>query len=59
MTPDSLEGVFAVPPLARKPGTARAIDFEQNSRDRALHRKRRGHTLDLWRQCFPLPFDAG
>jgi dihydrodipicolinate synthase/N-acetylneuraminate lyase len=32
MTPDSLEGVFAVPPLARKTGTARAIDFEQNSR---------------------------
>jgi dihydrodipicolinate synthase/N-acetylneuraminate lyase len=32
MTADSLEGVFAVPPLARKPGTARAIDFEQNSR---------------------------
>jgi dihydrodipicolinate synthase/N-acetylneuraminate lyase len=32
MTPDSLQGVFAVPPLARKPGTTRAIDFEQNSR---------------------------
>ena len=31
MNPGSLEGVFAVPPLARKPGTARAIDFEQNS----------------------------
>lgn len=32
MTPASLEGVFAVPPLARTPGKARAIDFEQNSR---------------------------
>jgi dihydrodipicolinate synthase/N-acetylneuraminate lyase len=34
MTQDlfSLEGVFAVPPLARAPGKARAIDFEQNSR---------------------------
>ena len=32
MTQESLNGVFAVPPLARKPGTARAIDFEQNSR---------------------------
>ncbi len=32
MTQDSLDGVFAVPPLARKPGRARAIDFEQNSR---------------------------
>jgi 4-hydroxy-tetrahydrodipicolinate synthase len=30
--PNSLEGVFAVPPLARVPGKARAIDFEQNSR---------------------------
>jgi dihydrodipicolinate synthase/N-acetylneuraminate lyase len=28
----SLDGVFAVPPLARAPGKARAIDFEQNSR---------------------------
>ena len=28
----SLEGVFAVPPLARAPGQARAIDFEENSR---------------------------
>jgi len=32
MTPASLEGVFAVPPLARTPGKARAIDFEQNSK---------------------------
>ena len=32
MKQDSLDGVFAVPPLARKPGRARAIDFEQNSR---------------------------
>jgi dihydrodipicolinate synthase/N-acetylneuraminate lyase len=34
MTQDllSLEGVFAVPPLARIPGKLRAIDFEQNSR---------------------------
>ena len=34
MTQDliSLEGVFAVPPLARAPGKARAIDFEQNAR---------------------------
>ena len=34
MTQDliSLEGVFSVPPLARAPGKARAIDFEQNSR---------------------------
>jgi dihydrodipicolinate synthase/N-acetylneuraminate lyase len=31
MKQDSLDGVFAVPPLARKPGRARAIDFEQNS----------------------------
>ncbi|HET6216717.1 MAG TPA: dihydrodipicolinate synthase family protein [Acidobacteriaceae bacterium] len=31
MTPGSLEGVFAVPPLARTPGKTRAIDFEQNS----------------------------
>jgi dihydrodipicolinate synthase/N-acetylneuraminate lyase len=31
MTPASLEGVFAVPPLARTPGKTRAIDFEQNS----------------------------
>ncbi len=29
--PNSLEGVFAVPPLARDPGKARAIDFEQNA----------------------------
>jgi dihydrodipicolinate synthase/N-acetylneuraminate lyase len=29
---NSLEGVFAVPPLARVPGKARAIDFEQNVR---------------------------
>jgi 4-hydroxy-tetrahydrodipicolinate synthase len=28
----SLDGVFAVPPLARIPGETRAIDFEQNSR---------------------------
>ena len=28
----SLDGVFAVPPLARAPGKARAIDFEENSR---------------------------
>jgi len=28
----SLEGVFAVPPLARAPGKARAIDFEENTR---------------------------
>jgi dihydrodipicolinate synthase/N-acetylneuraminate lyase len=34
MTKDliSLEGVFAVPPLARTPGKARALDFEENSR---------------------------
>jgi dihydrodipicolinate synthase/N-acetylneuraminate lyase len=32
MKQDSLDGVFAVPPLARKPGRARAIDFEENSR---------------------------
>jgi dihydrodipicolinate synthase/N-acetylneuraminate lyase len=34
MTQDliSLDGVFSVPPLARAPGKARAIDFEQNSR---------------------------
>jgi dihydrodipicolinate synthase/N-acetylneuraminate lyase len=32
MKQDSLDGVFAVPPLARKPGRARAIDLEQNSR---------------------------
>jgi dihydrodipicolinate synthase/N-acetylneuraminate lyase len=32
MTHDSLEGVFAVTPLARVPGKDRAIDFEQNSR---------------------------
>jgi len=32
MTDVSLDGVFAVPPLARKPGATRAIDFEQNSR---------------------------
>ena len=30
MTHDSLKGVFAVPPLARK--ATRAIDLEQNSR---------------------------
>jgi dihydrodipicolinate synthase/N-acetylneuraminate lyase len=28
----SLDGVFAVPPLARAPGKARAIDFEENLR---------------------------
>jgi len=28
----SLEGVFAVPPLARAPGKARAFDFEENTR---------------------------
>jgi dihydrodipicolinate synthase/N-acetylneuraminate lyase len=32
MTPDSLQGVFAVPPLARTLDANRAIDFEQNSR---------------------------
>ncbi len=32
MTPKSLDGVFAVPPLARKPDGTRAVDFEQNSR---------------------------
>ena len=32
MTPDSLKGVFAVPPVARKLDATRAIDFEQNSR---------------------------
>ena len=32
MTLDSLQGVFSVPPLARAAGSARAIDFEQNSR---------------------------
>ncbi len=32
MTQDSLNGVFAVPPLARALGKSRAIDFEQNSR---------------------------
>jgi hypothetical protein len=28
---DSLNAVFAVPPLAREPGATRAVDFEQNS----------------------------
>ena len=28
----SLDGVFAVPPLARAPGKGRAIDFEESSR---------------------------
>ena len=28
----SLDGVFAVPPLARAPGKARAFDFEENTR---------------------------
>ncbi len=28
----SLDGVFAVPPLARAPGRARAIDFDENTR---------------------------
>jgi 4-hydroxy-tetrahydrodipicolinate synthase len=28
----SLDGVFAVPPLARSAGSGRGIDFEQNSR---------------------------
>jgi dihydrodipicolinate synthase/N-acetylneuraminate lyase len=32
MTHDSLEGVFAVPPLARATVDARTIDFEQSSR---------------------------
>ncbi len=32
MTLNSLEGVFAVPPLARVPGKERTIDFEQNTR---------------------------
>ncbi len=32
MTDVSLDGVFAVPPLARRVGTTRAMDFEQNSR---------------------------
>jgi dihydrodipicolinate synthase/N-acetylneuraminate lyase len=32
MIHDSLEGVFAVPPLARVPGKDRDIDFEQNTR---------------------------
>jgi dihydrodipicolinate synthase/N-acetylneuraminate lyase len=32
MTLNSLEGVFAVPPLARVPGKDRAFDFEQNTR---------------------------
>src|ERR1700723_3851391 len=32
MTVDSLQGVFAVPPLARAAGSARTIDFEENSR---------------------------
>jgi dihydrodipicolinate synthase/N-acetylneuraminate lyase len=34
MTQDliSLEGVFAVPPLARAPGKTRSIDFEENAR---------------------------
>jgi dihydrodipicolinate synthase/N-acetylneuraminate lyase len=32
MTDVSLDGVFAVPPLARKVGAPRAIDFEENSR---------------------------
>jgi dihydrodipicolinate synthase/N-acetylneuraminate lyase len=31
MTDVSLDGVFAVPPLARGVGTTRAMDFEQNS----------------------------
>jgi dihydrodipicolinate synthase/N-acetylneuraminate lyase len=30
--PFSLDGVFAVPPLARTPGKARTIDFEESSR---------------------------
>jgi 4-hydroxy-tetrahydrodipicolinate synthase len=30
--PISLDGVFAVPPLARSAGSGRGIDFEQNSR---------------------------
>jgi dihydrodipicolinate synthase/N-acetylneuraminate lyase len=30
--PISLNGVFSVPPLVRKPGKGRVIDFEQNSR---------------------------
>lgn len=32
MAVDSVQGVFAVPPLARTPGRDRSIDFEQNSR---------------------------
>src|SRR5882757_1260120 len=31
MNPASLEGVFAVPPLARTADKTRAIDFKQNS----------------------------
>jgi dihydrodipicolinate synthase/N-acetylneuraminate lyase len=31
VTPEDLQGVFAVPPLARKPGAARALDLEQNT----------------------------
>lgn len=32
LTPDDLRGVFAVPPLARKAGGARRIDFVENDR---------------------------
>jgi dihydrodipicolinate synthase/N-acetylneuraminate lyase len=32
LTPEDLEGVFAVPPLARKPGAGRPIDFDENDR---------------------------
>ena len=32
VTPADLQGVFAVPPLARRPDAARSLDLEQNDR---------------------------
>ncbi|HEY7514309.1 MAG TPA: dihydrodipicolinate synthase family protein, partial [Vicinamibacteria bacterium] len=32
VTPEDLRGVFAVPPLARKAGGGRPIDFSENDR---------------------------
>ena len=32
VTPDDLRGVIAVPPLARKAGPGRPIDFDENER---------------------------
>jgi dihydrodipicolinate synthase/N-acetylneuraminate lyase len=32
VVPDDLRGVFAVPPLCREPGAARALDFAENER---------------------------